>query len=235
MSRSLLRSVLELRTPITRLPPSFLLPIQSRRALSATTAARQQLEPQATPNPVANDAIPRPPAAASRQPFVTDDGTLQPQKPGTAVPEPLYPKQPQTAGPLSPEAAQSISQLMPLLRTQPNHYITAHIWGRPYLVQAGDQIRLPFKMPGVLPGDVLRLDRASTLGSRDYTLKGAPYIDERLYECRATVTGTESEPLRIKVKTKRRQRRNKTVKSKHQYTILRITELKLKGPEAIGL
>ncbi|KAK6064936.1 hypothetical protein SCUP234_04498 [Seiridium cupressi] len=234
MSRSLLRSVLEIRTPLTRLPPSFLLPIQSRRPLSSTPNVRQDLEQQSTPNPVASDAIFKP-AVDPAHAFVAEDGSLQPQKPHQSVPEPLYPKQPQTTGPLSPEAAQSINQLMPLLRTQPNHYITAHIWGRPYLVQAGDQIRLPFKMPGVLPGDVLRLDRASTLGSRDYTLQGAPFIDERLYECRATVTGTESEPLRIKVKTKRRQRRNKTVRSKHQYTILRITDLKLKGPEAIGL
>ncbi|KAH6660283.1 ribosomal protein L21-like protein [Truncatella angustata] len=230
MSRSLLRSVLELRTPLTRLPPSFLLPIQSRRPLSSTSTRQDQ----STRNIVAEDAIPKPPVAAEH-PLTSDDGFPLPQKVGSATPEALYPRQPQTPSPLSPESAQSISQLLPLLKTQPQHYITAHIWGRPYLVQAGDSIRLPFKMPGVLPGDVLRLDRASTLGSRDYTLKGAPFVDERLFECRATVTGTESEPLRIKVKTKRRQRKNKTVRSKHQYTILRVTELKLKGPEAIGL
>lgn len=234
MSRSLLRSVLELRTPLTRLPPSFLLPIQSRRAISSTSSVQQELEPQASPNPVASDVISKPPVTPEN-PFLAADGSLQPQVPHHDVPEPLYPKQPQTTKPLSPESADSIAKLLPLLRTQPNHYITAHVWGRPYLVQEGDQIRLPFKMPGVQPGDVLRLDRASTLGSRDFTLQGAPYIDERLYECRATVTGTESEPLRTKVKTKRRQRKNKTVKSKHQYTIMRITELKLKGPEAIGL
>jgi large subunit ribosomal protein L21 len=102
-------------------------------------------------------------------------------------------------------------------------------------VTVGDSIRLPFRMPGVLPGDVLRLDRASALGSRDYTLKGAPHVDERLFECRATVLGVESEPLRVKVKTKRRQRKNKTVKSKHRYTILRVSELVVKGPEAVGL
>lgn len=241
MSRSLLRSVLELRTPLTRLPPSFLLPIQSQqRSLSSTSRRQDQIQQQSTtPNPVASDSIPKPAAAATPEQhsaFIAESGDLLPQKPHTKnVPEPLYPKQPQATAPLSPEAAQSISQLLPLLRAQPGHYVSAHIWGRPYLVQAGDQVRLPFKMPGVLPGDVLRLDRASALGSRDYTLKGAPYVDERLFECRATVTGTESEPLRTKVKTKRRQRRNKTVKSKHQYTILRITELKLKGPEAIGL
>lgn len=92
----------------------------------------------------------------------------------------------------------------------------------------GDSVRLPFKMPGVAPGDVLRLTRASVLGSRDFTLQGAPYVDERLFACRAVVTGTESEPLRIKIKKKRRCRRVKQAKSKHRYTVLRISELRVR-------
>jgi large subunit ribosomal protein L21 len=228
MSRSLLRSVLELRTPLTRLPPSFLLPIQARRPQSttSTTATSGQVEqPPAAPirtTPAADAAIPIPTAAPTEARSV-------------AAAAELYPKQPQLKVEPSPEARSQISQLLPLLRAQPSHYITAHIWGRPYLVTAGDQIRLPFHMPGVLPGDVLRLDRASTLGSRDYTLKGAPFVDERLFECRATVLGTETEPLRTKLKTKRRQRKTKTVRSKHRYTILRVSELVLRGPEAVGL
>ncbi|ORY62236.1 ribosomal protein L21-like protein [Pseudomassariella vexata] len=228
MSRSLLRSVLEMRTPLTRLPPSFLLPIQATRSLSTT---QQHIDPVPAPAPT--------PAASSPAPVSTTPAVAEPPKKHERFyPSDngiLYPKQPQNPPKPSPEAAHSLSQLLPLLRAQPAHYITAHIHGQPYLVTPGDQIRLPFKMPGVQPGDVLRLDRASVLGSRDYTLKGTPYIDERLFECRATVTGTESEPLRIKVKTKRRQRRNRTVRSKHRYTMLRISELKIHGAEAIGL
>jgi large subunit ribosomal protein L21 len=88
-------------------------------------------------------------------------------------------------------------------------------------------------MPGVVPGDVLRLNRASSLGSRDYTLKGAPYVDERIFECRARVLGTEAEPMRIKEKTKRRNRRVRTVRSKHKFTILRIAELKVNNLEDV--
>ncbi|KAI8945657.1 hypothetical protein F4801DRAFT_567584 [Xylaria longipes] len=197
MSRSLLRSVLELRTPLTCLPPAFLLP---SRALSTTATTMQNVAPARSP--------------------------LQSIPPAT-------PSNPQKQAPVAPppaEATESLSQLFPLLRAQPRHYITAHIHGRPYLVTEGDQIRLPFKMPGVLPGDVLRLDHASILGSRDYTLKGTPWIDSALFECRATVLGTESEPLRIKIKTKRRNRRSQRVTSKHKYTILRISELKLLEP-----
>lgn len=58
-------------------------------------------------------------------------------------------------------------------------------------------------------------------------------MDERLFECRATVMGTEAEPMRIKEKTKRRNRKTKTVKSKHKFTILRVVEVKIKGLEDI--
>lgn len=84
-------------------------------------------------------------------------------------------------------------------------------------------------MPNVYPGDILRFNRASNVGSREFTLKGAPYIDERLFECRVRVVGTESEPLRVKEKTKRRQRHVRRVKSKHKYTIMRVMEVRAKG------
>lgn len=140
---------------------------------------------------------------------------------------------------------QVVKDALPFLRAQPSHYITFHIHGRPYLVTPGDTVRLPFQMPGVVPGDVLRLNRASVLGSRDFTLKPGnldrkpgtnepAYIDERLYELRAIVVGVESEPMRKMEKTKRRNRKVKTVKSKHRYTVLRISELKIASPEDLS-
>lgn len=200
----------------------------------------------------------------------------------------------------------ALQNLDPILRaqiahlaTQTPHYIIIHIHGKPYLVTAGDTIRLPFLMHGVMPGDVLRLDRASQIGSREWTLRagavgrpssstkaqppahtsrspqgtaegqsehpiigktedlhlsitqGVPfpnlstqlkhsrpkvenrlgYLDPSLFFCRATVLGTESEPLRIKEKTKRRQRRVKRVFSKHRYTVLRINQVEVRGFE----
>ncbi|KAF4822596.1 54S ribosomal protein L49 [Colletotrichum siamense] len=212
MSRSLLRSVLELRTPVIRLPPTFLLPIQARRFNSTAPI----IEPQNTS--VAEDA----PAAAAPSGAVAAEPSIA-QK-AVAAQKPTTP-----SGPIS----EQVKAVLPFLAAQPSHYITFHIHGRPYLVTPGDSVRLPFKMPGVVPGDVLRLNRASVIGSRDYTLKGAPFIDERLYECRAVVTGTESEPMRFKEKTKRRQRKVKTVKSKHRYTTLAISELKINSSEEI--
>lgn len=59
------------------------------------------------------------------------------------------------------------------------------------------------------------------------------YLDERLFVCRAVVTGVESEPLRIKEKTKRRQRKVKKVKSKHRFTLLRVKEVTVRDLEDI--
>lgn len=195
MSRSVLRSVLELRTPLTRLPPSFLLPIRSR----AFNTTASHIEPStSTSSPTASFQTKRSPPTA-----------------------PI----PQTPAPTSDA---TITQLLPALAAQPGgHYITVHIHGKPYLVTPGDQIRLPFRMPGVQPGDVLRLNRASVLGSRDFTLQGAPYLNEKYFECRAVVIGEEAEPLRIITKKKQRQRRKTTVRSKHKYTVLRVQELKI--------
>lgn len=88
-------------------------------------------------------------------------------------------------------------------------------------------------MPNVKPGDVLRFNRASVLGSREFTMRGAPYLDERLFECRVRVIGTESEPLRVKEKTKRRQRHVRRVKSKHRYTIMKVMDVKVKTADEL--
>lgn len=222
--------------------------------------------------------------AASNDPLSqTASGTQVDRRTGVFSPQydlrrtPAAPSNPEQRSPLT--LTESLRTHLSHLVAQPPFYATIHIHGKPYLVTAGDTIRLPFLMHGVLPGDVLRLDRATTIGSRDFTLKGGAsaesitaqvgatdhstiteplmgnterlpstphpqsstsgngkvtervkktppaYLDDRLFVCRATVMGTESEPMRIKEKTKRRQRHIKRVKSKHKYTILRISEI----------
>ncbi|KAI1065556.1 hypothetical protein LB507_000415 [Fusarium sp. FIESC RH6] len=206
MSRALFRSMLELRAPSARLSaPSSLLPIRTR-AFNTTAPIIEQSFPERHPKNATN------PTANEPRPLAFK--VSHPTPPPKAMDD-------------------SVKTLLPFLAAQPDHYITVHVHGFPYLVREGDQVRLPFRMPGVQPGDVLRLNRASVLGSRDYTMKGAPHIDERVFECRATVIGTESEPLRIKIKKKRRQRRKRQAKSKHRYTILRISELNINNGEDI--
>lgn len=89
-------------------------------------------------------------------------------------------------------------------------------------------------MPNAPPGTILRLNRASVIGSRDYTFRGAPYVDEDVFVCRAVVVGIEGEPMRVVEKTKRRQRRVKRAKHKMRFTILRVKELRvLVGGEGV--
>jgi large subunit ribosomal protein L21 len=218
LSRTVRKSVLDTRIPSYALPPTFLLPNRARYFNSTT----QHVE---TP-PDNFDASQLP---ASETSGSASGLPLSKHAQSKLAKVPSQPPPPSKPLALS----ESIKELLPLLAVQPSHYISAHIHGKPYLVTPGDIVRLPFHMPGVVPGDILRLNRASAIGSRDFTLKGTPYVDERIFECRARVMGTEAEPMRIKEKTKRRNRKVKTVRSKHKYTILRIAELRVKGLEEI--
>ncbi|TGZ84288.1 hypothetical protein EX30DRAFT_338821 [Ascodesmis nigricans] len=145
----------------------------------------------------------------------------------SAVPSSTPPPPPPVSAPSTEPTTLTSSDLnlLPLLRAQPQHYATIHIQGFPFLVTAGDQVTLPFRLKDVTVGDQLRITHVSVLGSRDYTLKGAPWIDEKLFEVRATVIEETSEPMRIKKKKKQRTRRTKTVKSKHFYTVLRVSQI----------
>ncbi|KAK4117265.1 hypothetical protein N656DRAFT_24811 [Canariomyces notabilis] len=225
MSRALLRSVLELHAPISRLVPARTTTTNGPAAASTARCLLHQTAQIIEPSHPEPPVIPN--NGQTKQPQHTTSAVSSSSSPHPSQHQQQSPtEEPSASHPPGP-ISESVRALLPLLAAQPGHYIRVHIHGRAYLVTEGDSVRLPFKMPGVVPGDVLRLNRASALGSRDFTLQGAPYVDERLFECRAVVTGTESEPMRIKIKKKRRCRRTKHVRSKHRYTMLRISELKV--------
>jgi large subunit ribosomal protein L21 len=159
-------------------------------------------------------------------------------------PKPLfYPRHP--ALPSRPPPAQtapfqdadldsSVTNLLPLLRSQPPFHSTILIHGKPYLVTEGDTVRLPFLMQGVEAGDVLRFNRVSSIGSRDYTLKAGSMetrgektkcLDERLFVIRGRIMGTVVEPERMKLWHVKRRRHKKHIWSQHKFTVLKITEL----------
>jgi hypothetical protein len=223
------RSLLEARTA---LPPTYLLPCRAHLSTVSHTHSTDN-----TPAPLLQSGhrVPADQKAAAKAPKTNLLKVPAPEV--AAIP---YARQDIQSTELTP----SIRKLLPLLRAQPAHYITIHLHGRPYLVTRGDEVRLPFLMPGVKPGDVLRLNRATHLGSRDYTLKAPEpvkgsfdgpqkmfYLDERLFVCRATVIGVEAEPMRVKEKTKRRQRHVRHVYSQHKYTVLRISDLEVRSLE----
>lgn len=234
LSRSIIRrSVLGANSPL----PSAC--ARSVRARPLSTVSHT-LEPGNVP-----DELIRSGAHKTAEPARRPADASSPRAPSSA--SPLPPPTAEAPSQANTPLADSVRELLPLLQAQKPHYITAHVHAKPYLLTAGDTLRLPFLMHDVKPGDVLRLNRASILGSRDFTLRApAPikgtrerpgtimqYLDDRLFVCRATVVGVESEPMRVKEKTKRRNRHTKHVKSKHRYTVLRITELTVKTPEEI--
>lgn len=220
-----------LRDTRTTLPPAFLLP---RRAHITTQS--HTLETGNVHDPLLQSG--QRVAADLKDKIATH--TLSP-----SAPSPVAPSTPNTRlDVVSNQITPSIRHLLPLLHSQPAHYMTLHIHGRPYLLTKGDTLRLPFLMPDVKPGDVLRMNRATHIGSRDYTLKAPEpvkgtadhvkqvfYLDDRLFTVRATVVGIETEPMRVEEKTKRRQRHTKHVYSKMRFTVLRISEMDIKSLE----
>nr|OQO27253.1 hypothetical protein B0A51_05512 [Rachicladosporium sp. CCFEE 5018] len=129
------------------LPPTFLLP---------WTATLSTATHSTTPDLPPSSLLTQKTAQAAAPPPLISTTTNQLPSPPTFAPR---------------EASPSLTTLLPALRAQTPHYIQAHIHGKPYLLTPGDTLRLPFRMPGVEPGDILRLDRATLYGSRDYTLK----------------------------------------------------------------
>ncbi|MDI1491416.1 MAG: hypothetical protein OHK93_002625 [Ramalina farinacea] len=205
---------------LDQLPPTFLLPLRQHLSTVNTTTTT-------------NDPAPPPNAYTATHPTQIPNYPIAPNEPSLAQSSPRAARhrhpQLSRSSPLPPPTnpLSSSLELLTNLAAQPPHYINAHIYARPYLLTEGDMLRLPFHMPKAPPGTVLRLNRASMLGSREFTFRGDPWIDDRFFRCKALVVNVESEPMRVIEKTKRRNRKVKKVKSKLRYTILRITELKV--------
>lgn len=240
LSRSIIRRSAQGANAL--LPSASTLPTRAR----LSTTVSHTLEPGNVPDELIRSGTHKT-AEPARRPTETAASPSSAASSAPPLPPPTAEAPSQGTTPLSA----SVKELLPLLQAQKPHYITAHLHARPYLLTCGDMLRLPFLMPDVRPGDVLRLNRATLLGSRDFTLRAPPpergtrenpsggggslmrYLDDRLFTCRAVVVGTESEPMRVMEKTKRRQRHVKHVKSKHKYTVLRISELTVNMPEEV--
>lgn len=235
-SRTIVQSALNmsLRQTSQAQPPTFLLPFRARLHQATTQKSATPVSQfQNTPSEI-------PPNLLSTEPE-------------SSVPTTQHTTITNTTTTITPSTTQSLSRplvlsrtlqdLLPKLCLQKPHYIVAHVHRFPYLLTEGDTLRLPFHMKDVSPGDILRFNRASILGSREYTLKagtnntesydtrrtGEPnYLDERLFECRMRVMGIDTNPMMDKEKKKRRNRHRKIVHSKHKYTVLKVMQIRIK-------
>lgn len=114
--------------------------------------------------------------------------------------------------------------LLTKLRDQLRYYAIAEIAGRPLLITKNDKV-VVHRLKDVNVGDVIKLDRVRELGSKDYTIKGAPFVNEKYYNISATVIEhTKSKLIRI-VKKKRRKNYKRTIEHKQTHTVLRINNL----------
>ncbi|KAJ5455254.1 hypothetical protein N7475_010375 [Penicillium sp. IBT 31633x] len=197
--------------------------MNSQHSQSQSSSTHPESPLSATPR--AQDSQPE-----TRRRYAFEESTMTPQT-RADVPIAKQPVAPTFTSPL--KVTKSLMSQLPHLAGQKPHYVVAQLHARPYLLTEGDHLRLPFLMPKVKAGDILRFNRASAIGSRDFTMKGTPTIDERIYECRVRVTGVDAEPLRIKEKTKRRNRHVKQAKSKHRYTLMRVMDVRIKTPDEL--
>ncbi|KEF58419.1 uncharacterized protein A1O9_06345 [Exophiala aquamarina CBS 119918] len=231
-AQSLVHRALNISKPASQ-PPTFLLPFRAKLHQASSQPARSSHVDFEDANLEIPPTLLQP--AGESSPATTNPESSQSTTMSKSSSQ-------STSRPLV--LSKSLQELLPKLHAQKPHYITAHVHRFPYLLTEGDILRLPFHMKDVHPGDVLRLNRASIIGSRDYTLKaglsstesydtkrtGEPnYLDERLFELRLRVMGLETGPMMEMEKKKRRNRHRKVVHSKHKYTMLRVMQIKVKS------
>ncbi|EHY53372.1 hypothetical protein HRR83_003581 [Exophiala dermatitidis] len=244
-SRTLVRRALDIspRTASGSTLPQFLLPFRTRQLHQVVTAQQSassaaqfhNTQPEIPPSTLLTTTTETTPTPETTDSSSSSSPTTSSRTGSTTLSRPLV-------------LSRSLQELLPKLHAQKPHYIVAHVHRFPYLLTEGDVLRLPFHMKGVSPGDVLRFNRASILGSRDYTLKAGTsntesydakrtaepnYLDERLFECRMRVIGLETGPMVDKEKKKRRNRHRKIVHSKHKYTVLRVMQIKIKSMDEL--
>ncbi|KAI8140891.1 ribosomal protein L21-like protein [Fennellomyces sp. T-0311] len=114
--------------------------------------------------------------------------------------------------------------LLTKLRDQLRYYAVAEIAGRPFLITKNDKV-IVNRLKDVQVGDVLKLDRVRELGSKDYTVKGSPYVSDKYYDITATVIEHPKSKLIQIVKKKRRKNYKRTIEHKQTHTVLRISKV----------
>ena len=82
------------------------------------------------------------------------------------------------------------------------------------------------KIKDVKIGDVIALDRVREIGTPSFILQGNPFIDPQYFDIRATVV--EHQITEFSNKHQQRSGHSKTKRGASHYTLLRISEMKIK-------
>ncbi|KAJ2459697.1 hypothetical protein GGF42_001310 [Coemansia sp. RSA 2424] len=110
------------------------------------------------------------------------------------------------------------------LREQQKYYATVVIKGRPFTVTQNDIIVMD-RIKELELGDSLALNQVTELGSRDYTIKGQPFVDCGLFKVEATVIEHPDGKLFTVTKKKRRTAHQKITYHRNRHTMLRVSAI----------
>ncbi|KAG0204869.1 hypothetical protein BGX31_003086 [Mortierella sp. GBA43] len=132
------------------------------------------------------------------------------------------------ASPVSSGSTSDSSSLVNLLRSQNRYYAVAEIKNRPYLITKNDIIVLD-RLSDVNLGDVIELNQIKELGSKDYAIKGHPYISPEYYTIKATVIEQPKGKIVETIKKKRRKHFKRRYHIKPLHTLLRVSELEVRA------
>ncbi|KAJ2548330.1 hypothetical protein EV175_004870 [Coemansia sp. RSA 1933] len=116
------------------------------------------------------------------------------------------------------------TELVSRLRDQQKYYATVVIKGRPFTVTQNDIIVMD-RIKNLELGDLLSLTQITELGSRDYTIKGQPFVDPGLFNIKATVIEHPDGKLFTVTKKKRRTAHQKVTYHRNHYTMLRVSTI----------
>ncbi|KAJ2608033.1 hypothetical protein H4S08_004605 [Coemansia sp. RSA 1365] len=113
------------------------------------------------------------------------------------------------------------TDLVSRLRDQQKYYATVVIKGRPFTVTQNDIIIMD-RIKDLELGDSLALNQVTELGSRDYTIKGQPFVDPSLFRIKATVIEHPDGKQFTVTKKKQRTAHQKITYHRNYYTMLRV-------------
>ncbi|KAI9297412.1 hypothetical protein K502DRAFT_340235 [Neoconidiobolus thromboides FSU 785] len=121
-------------------------------------------------------------------------------------------------------------QLINKLRSQNKYYAVLKIKGKRYTVTENDTIVLGYSSELKL-GDKLRMEQVTELGSKDYSIIGAPFVSEKLYEIEGTVVEHTQGPEINIVKFKKRKGYRREYNYRNHYTLIKVSKLEVNKME----
>ncbi|KAJ1859036.1 hypothetical protein GGH12_000881 [Coemansia sp. RSA 1822] len=127
-----------------------------------------------------------------------------------------------TASPASTKWSPQTVELVNRLRDQQKYYATVIIKGRPFTVTQNDIVVMD-RIKDLELGDSLALNQVTELGSRDYTIKGQPFVNPGMFKIEATVIEHPDGKQFTVTKKKQRTAGQKTTFHRNHHTMLRIS------------